>query len=75
MLVMDSMTGMLVGSLAYRMQGKGQILAMYGGQQPHLEMTNMFNLSYQATSIIQVQCKSVKTVQNEFSFSYICATT
>jgi len=53
-LVMDSMTGLLVGSLAYRMRGQGTILALYGGQQPHLEMVNSFNLTEQEISIIQV---------------------
>lgn len=53
-LVMDSMTGLLVGSLAYRMRGQGTILALYGGQQPHLEMVNSFNLSAEEINIIQV---------------------
>ena len=53
-LVMDSMTGLVVGSLAYRMRGQGLILALYGSQQPHLEMVNMFNLDNQSLSIIQV---------------------
>lgn len=51
---MDSMTGMVVGSLAYRMRGQGLILALYGSQQPHLEMVHMFNLDAQSISIIQV---------------------
>jgi hypothetical protein len=55
-MVMDSMTGMLVGSVAYRMQGRGLLMALYGGQQPHIEMANMFNLSRKDTSIIQVSC-------------------
>jgi hypothetical protein len=53
---MDSLTGLLVGSLAYRMRGRGLILALYGGQQPHLEMVHSFNLSAQDVSIIQVRC-------------------
>ena len=58
-LVMDSMTGLVVGSLAYRMRGQGLILALYGSQQPHLEMVNMFNLDNQSLSIIQVCTYSV----------------
>lgn len=53
-LVVESMTGMLVGSLAYRMRGKGLILAIYGAQQPHLDMVNYYNLDAQSTSIIHV---------------------
>ncbi|KAJ1408453.1 adenine(58)-N(1)-methyltransferase non-catalytic subunit TRM6, partial [Ochromonadaceae sp. CCMP2298] len=52
-LVLDSLTGMLVGSLAYRMRGSGQILALYGSQQPHLEMASSFNLDKASLDIIQ----------------------
>jgi hypothetical protein len=58
-LVMDSLTGLLVGSLAYRMRGRGLILALYGSQQPHLEMVNSFNLSAEEVAIIQVQCATL----------------
>ncbi len=59
-LVMDSMTGLLVGSLAYRMRGQGTILALYGGQQPHLEMVNSFNLSAEEINIIQVTFRTTR---------------
>lgn len=59
---MDSLTGLLVGSLAYRMRGRGLILALYGGQQPHLEMVNHFNLSTEDMAIIQVSGWLTRTV-------------
>ncbi len=54
-LVVESMVGLVVGSVAYRMGGSGRILAVYGGQQPHFDMVNSFNLNRDATSIIQVR--------------------
>ena len=59
---MDSTSGLLVGSLAYRMRGKGLILALYGGQQPHLEMSQSFNLTTEELAIIQVHIYFLYTV-------------
>ncbi len=53
-LVLESMVGLVVGSVAYRMRGCGRILACYGGQQPHFDMVANFNLDSACTCIIQV---------------------
>ena len=53
-LIFDSMVGLLVGSAAYRMRGRGRILAVYGGQQPHLDMVDWLNLNDAETCIIEV---------------------
>lgn len=53
-LVVESMVGLIVGSLAYRMRGMGRILAVYGSQQPHFDMAHSFNLDQACTAIIQV---------------------
>lgn len=65
-LVVESLTGLLVGSLAYRMQGKGLILALYGGQQPHFDMVQMFNLNEQSLSIILVSYNFRKHINSSF---------
>lgn len=54
MLLVETMSGLLAGALAYRMRGEGLILALYGSQQPHLEMVNYYNLDPTETAIIQV---------------------
>lgn len=54
MLLVETMSGLLAGALAYRMRGEGLILALYGSQQPHLEMVNYYNLDPAETAIIQV---------------------
>jgi hypothetical protein len=53
-LVIDSMVGLLVGSVAYRLRGNGGILSVFVGQQPHMEMVDWLNLGPAETSIIQV---------------------
>eukprot|EP01034_Spumella_vulgaris_P038380 gene38380-47385_t len=52
-LVVESMVGLIVGSLAYRMRGSGRILAVYGGQQPHFDIVHNFNLDVGSKNIIQ----------------------
>lgn len=52
-LVVDSVIGLVVGSVAYRLRGLGQIHAVYNGQQPHFELVNSFNLDECSTKIIQ----------------------
>jgi hypothetical protein len=52
-LVVESMVGMVIGALAYRMRGDGRILAMYGGQQPHFDMVRCYNLSSECHGIIE----------------------
>ena len=37
-------------------QPRGMILALYGGQQPHMEMVNTYNLHPEDTAIIHVRC-------------------
>lgn len=58
-LVCETMVGLMVGSVAYRMKGHGQILALYGGQQPHFEVANMLNLD---DASLRVICVSVFVV-------------
>ena len=45
--------GLLIGTFAYYMRGKGQILACYEGQQPHFEIVDLLNLTAYDTNIIQ----------------------
>ena len=46
-LVIDSVMGVVVGSLAQRMGGYGEILSLYSGQQPNcLDLLQRFNLSF-----------------------------
>jgi tRNA (adenine-N(1)-)-methyltransferase non-catalytic subunit len=52
-LVFDSVLGLIVGSIAYRLRGKGIVLAAYAGQQPHFEIVNTLNLSEDSLSVIQ----------------------
>jgi tRNA (adenine58-N1)-methyltransferase non-catalytic subunit len=62
-LVVESTSGLVVGSLAYRMRGEGRILALYGAQQPHFIIASNFNLSEKELDIIQVT-KQQKTLYN-----------
>lgn len=43
-IVIDSLIGLLTATAAYRMRGKGTILSVYCGQQPHMEMIEWLNL-------------------------------
>jgi len=52
-LVFESMVGLIVGSLAYRMRGEGRILSFYAGQQPHLDIVRNLNLDAKSLSIIE----------------------
>jgi hypothetical protein len=52
-LVVESMVGMVVGALAYRMRGEGRILTLYGSQQPHLEISRCYNLEPKDLAIIE----------------------
>jgi len=52
-LVVESCVGLVVGSIAARMQGAGSILALYTGQQPHFELVDALNLCDEAASVIQ----------------------
>jgi len=52
-LVVESCVGLVVGSIATRMQGAGAVLALYTGQQPHFELVDALNLSDDAASVIQ----------------------
>ena len=53
-MVVESTVGMVTGSVAYRMRGQGRIISIYGGQQPHLDMVKMYNLTAKDINIIQV---------------------
>jgi hypothetical protein len=53
-LVIESLVGMMVGTVAYRMRGQGRLLAMYGSQQPHLDVVRTFNLAPEYINIIEV---------------------
>lgn len=53
-LVFDGVLGLTVGSVAYRLRGKGIVLASYAGQQPHFEIVNSLNLDDQSLSVVQV---------------------
>jgi tRNA (adenine-N(1)-)-methyltransferase non-catalytic subunit len=52
-LIVDSVVGLVVGSVAYRMRGLGQIFALYYGQQPHFQLVDALNLDEGSTRIIQ----------------------
>jgi hypothetical protein len=54
------MVGLMVGSVAYRLKGHGQILALYGGQQPHFEIANLLNLDSASLRIISVSLPKKK---------------
>lgn len=61
-MVIESMTGLIIGACAYRMQGLGKIIGVYGGQQPHVEMARHYNLDDAAASIIQVLQKQYAAI-------------
>lgn len=52
-MIIESTVGMVTGAVAYRMRGRGRILSVYGGQQPHLDMARYFNLSHDSIQIIE----------------------
>jgi len=52
-LVFESMSGLIVGSVAYRLRGNGCIIAAYSGQQPHYQLLTSFNLDEASLNIIQ----------------------
>ncbi len=52
-LVFESMSGLIVGSVAYRLRGNGSILAAYSGQQPHYQLLSSFNLDESSLNVIQ----------------------
>ena len=52
-LVFESLVGLIVGAAAYRLRGNGRILAIYGAQQPHLELVSALNLDDKSVEIIQ----------------------
>lgn len=54
-LIFESMGGLITGAVAYRMQGAGRILTVYGAQQPHFEGARQYNLDAKAIEIIQVR--------------------
>jgi tRNA (adenine-N(1)-)-methyltransferase non-catalytic subunit len=54
-LVFDSVLGLAVGSVAYRLRGSGVVLGAYSGQQPHFEIVNSLNLDEQSLAVIQVK--------------------
>jgi hypothetical protein len=51
-LIFESLVGLIVGSVAYRMRGNGIILAAYAGQQPHFPLVDSLNLDSGCTKII-----------------------
>jgi hypothetical protein len=53
-LVFESVVGLVVASLAYRMDGCGMILAPYFGQQPHFDLVDRLNLSPAQMNTIRV---------------------
>jgi hypothetical protein len=53
-LVFESLVGLVVGSIAYRMGGQGEILSVYFGQQPHFDLVDRLNLSPAQISTIRV---------------------
>lgn len=52
--VFDGAIGLITGAVAYRMGGRGLILASYAGQQPHFELVRALNVREDHASIIQV---------------------
>jgi tRNA (adenine-N(1)-)-methyltransferase non-catalytic subunit len=52
-MIFESCVGLVIGAAAYRMGGRGEILAPYGGQQPHYELMDRLNLSEEDASIIK----------------------
>jgi len=53
-LVCETMVGLMIGSVAYRMRGHGRILALYAGQQPHFDIANILNLDAASLNIVYV---------------------
>ncbi|CAM9271442.1 unnamed protein product, partial [Ectocarpus fasciculatus] len=53
-LVFESCVGLVLGAAAYRMGGRGTLLAAYGGQQPHFELIDRLNMSEDDINIIKV---------------------
>lgn len=53
-MVVESMSGLITGAVAYRMKGEGRILTVYAGQQPHYEIVRSYNLEPKDIEIIQV---------------------
>jgi tRNA (adenine-N(1)-)-methyltransferase non-catalytic subunit len=52
-LVFETLTGLIVGSLAYKLRGHGIILAAFAGQQPHFEIVDALNLGDDDINAIQ----------------------
>lgn len=52
-MVVESMSGLITGAVAYRMRGQGRILTVYAGQQPHYEIVRAYNLEPKDIEIIQ----------------------
>ena len=52
-LVIESLIGLLTGSVAYRLRGQGAVASIFCGQQPHLEMVEWLNLTTEEASIIK----------------------
>jgi tRNA (adenine-N(1)-)-methyltransferase non-catalytic subunit len=53
-IVVDTMVGLMLGAVAYRLRGFGRIMAVYAGNQPHFELVSALNLDIKSLSIIQV---------------------
>lgn len=53
-IVFDTMVGLMLGAIAYRLRGFGRIMAVYAGPQPHFEVVSALNLDTKSLSIIQV---------------------
>jgi tRNA (adenine-N(1)-)-methyltransferase non-catalytic subunit len=53
-LVFETLTGLMVGSVAYKLKGHGRIFAAFAGQQPHNEICSALNLDVNSINIIQV---------------------
>jgi tRNA (adenine58-N1)-methyltransferase non-catalytic subunit len=60
-LIVESLVGMLVGAAAYRMRGQGRILAMYGSQQPHMDIVRNYNLATEYINIIEVFVVTIRS--------------
>ena len=52
-LVFESLLGLITSSVAYRMRGLGRIISAYAGEQPNLNIIQMFNFKKNETEIIQ----------------------
>jgi tRNA (adenine-N(1)-)-methyltransferase non-catalytic subunit len=59
-LIFESCLGLVVGAAAYRMRGHGRIAALYGKNQPHLEIVHKLSMPEEARNVIQpVPCNDV----------------